>query len=171
MAGPPKAPSAPESSAPEAAAGAPAKMTIRERLRSGSFQVQASLDSLEEAVKKCREILAKASGPEKEALQDILDKLNGIGDILGDRSAEPPSQAEIDKSPAQFEKLAKDSQDDAEDSMTELTQVMDSLDTLVQSVKDDQVEPLDGLRTLVEAVMQDVSGARDAFAGVDSGGQ
>lgn len=168
-AGPSPSPSA--TAEPDARASAPGKLTLRERLRSGSFQVQASLDSLETAVNKCGELLKSATGADKEALKDLLDKLNSVGEVLGDRSTEPPSQQEIGQDPAAFEKLAKESQDDAEDSITELTEVLDSIDTLLQSAKDDRVEGLDALRTLVEAVMQDVSGARDAFAGIDAGGQ
>jgi hypothetical protein len=134
------------------------KPSTFERVRSGIYQINAGLDSIEEALKVAKASTA-ASIDIKESLEDVENSIDSAGEYLAEEAAiEPNSQEPADKLEVRRKKLI----DVVNDALHDLRDARGIVDSLAGET---ETGPLENVGVAVDAAMDDLRGALDALGG------
>ena len=131
---------------------------LYEQLRGGIFQIDASLGSIEDALKE-----AKATSPSTEdirqSLEDIQASIDSAGEILAEEAAVQPEKngdvSSYDKRRAKLVELVNDALHDLRDARG----IVDSL------AGEDDLGPLEPVGVKIDVAMDDLRGALEALGG------
>lgn len=131
---------------------------LYEQLRGGIFQIDASLGSIEDALKE-----AKASSQSTEdirqSLEDIQASIDSAGEILAEEAAVQPEKngdvSSYDKRRAKLVELVNDALHDLRDARG----IVDSLGG------EDDLGPLEPVGVKIDVAMDDLRGALEALGG------
>ncbi len=93
---------------------------LYEQVRSGNYQINAAIDSIEEARKTAKQMAGREKGDTQHALQTIAGFLDKAGSNLADFADEPPS----------FEEFKADFKAQDENRLKAIDQATKSLDLL-----------------------------------------
>jgi hypothetical protein len=134
------------------------KPSTFERVRSGIYQINAGLDSIEEALKVAKASTA-ASIDIKESLEDVENSIDSAGEYLAEEAAiEPNSQEPAEKLEVRRKKLI----DVVNDALHDLRDARGIVDSLAGET---ETGPLENVGVAVDAAMDDLRGALDALGG------
>lgn len=136
---------------------------VHEQLRAGRFQLEGSLDSIEAALNAAKALDKEAKGETKETLDDVVDRINSVGDVLANQKVETPSLAEVKKNFGTQDDARLKAIDDVNDSLTELRETQKIIDALAESAPDPKA--YDDLSALLDTAIEDTHGTLEAFGG------
>lgn len=131
---------------------------LYEQLRGGIFQIDASLGSIEDALKEAKEF--SASGEDiRQSLEDIQASIDSAGEILAEEAAVQPEKngdvSTYDKRRVKLTELVNDALHDLRDARG----IVDSLGG------EDEPGPLESVGVKIDVAMDDLRGALEALGG------
>ncbi len=150
--------------APTASLPADANEAVREQLRSGLFQLSAALDSIQEALKQAKEIQKGSKGRLKEAMSEVVDRIDSCGSTLADHNSDPPTVDDVKKDFAKFDDQRLKTVDDVNDTLSELKEIKGMVGGLTGDTPELE-DKLTRLAALVDQAMEDASGTLLALGG------
>ena len=134
---------------------------LYDKLHSGHFQIDAALDSIEEALKEAR-ATKPTSADVKQSLDDIMDSIDSAGNALGDEVGEEPHRDQVEKDLAKSEARRVNLCALVNDSLHDLRDARGIVDSLADSNGAGPLEPV-GLK--IDVAMEDLRGALEALGG------
>lgn len=154
---PPKSPSAKQSE--------DKAVDVYALVRAGATEMSGAIDSIAEALDQAKKAQATASGKTRQALDEVVDRIDGVGETLADYSLDPPQRAEFEKRvPAEDERRLAAIQA-ANDGIHELQDASGIARSLLDDAPPAVSEELKKLAGLIDLAIQDVSDAVAAFGG------
>ncbi|MBC8066256.1 MAG: hypothetical protein H7Y17_15600 [Chlorobia bacterium] len=134
---------------------------IYEQLRSGVFQINAGLDSIEAALGEAKKASPSTSAV-KESLADIQASIDSAGDGLGEEAAEEPQKGtDLPTLDARRKKLI----DLVNDSLHDLRDARGIVNSLAG---ESGQGPLDAIGIKIDVAMDDLKGALEALGGKEA---
>lgn len=129
-----------------------------EGLRSGQFQIEAALDSIEEALNAAR---AKSSDSIeiKQSLEEIATSIDSAGNNLAEEAAVQPNKGEPVSKVAARKKLLSDLVNDSLHDLRDARGIVDSL------AEGNEAGPLEDIGVLIDVALDDLRGALEALGG------
>src|SRR5580698_1184853 len=70
---------------------------LYEKVRSGAYQINAAIDSIEEVRKTTKDLAAHELGQTHEALMSIAKSVSDAGETIADYGADPPTFEQFQK--------------------------------------------------------------------------
>lgn len=137
---------------------------LRSELSSGIYQLGATLDSVQAALEQAKTIDKDAKADFKQAMDDIVDRLNSCGSTLADYNDEPPSLETVAKDFKKYDDQRLKAIDDVNDTVTELKEIKGMVSG-VAGTSDATEDQLTKLAALVDQALEDASGTLDALGG------
>jgi hypothetical protein len=134
---------------------------LYDKLHSGHFQIDAALDSIEDALKEARATKPK-SADVKQSLDDIMDSIDSAGNALGDEVGEEPHRDQVEKDLAKSEARRVNLCALVNDSLHDLRDARGIVDSLADS---NGVGPLEPIGVKIDVAMEDLRGALEALGG------
>ncbi len=133
---------------------------LAEQLRSGTVQMAAASDSIQDALKEAKRAVASLKGDLKDAAQEVVDYIDDAGATVADACADPPALDDVKKDFAAADDVRKHRIAAGNDAYTGLQEAAGSVSDL-----QDQVEGLSTLSDLLKIAISDVSDAIQAYGG------
>jgi len=135
---------------------------LYDQLHSGTFQLEAGMDSIADALKASKE--AKASGDVKKSLDDIQNDIDSAGSSLAEEVDDAPDKAAVAKDMKTFDAKRQKLCDLVNDSLHDLRDARGIVDSLAEDGKD---SPLESIGQKIDVAIDDLKGALDALGGKD----
>lgn len=136
-----------------------ANPTPYEKGRSGLFQINAALDSIEVALAEAK-AMPTYNIDQRESLAEVQEYLDSAGAGLAEESAMPIDRA---AQPAQLEVRRKKLVEIANDSLHDLREARGIVDSLAEG--DTATGPLEPIGLKIDVAMDDLRGALEALGG------
>jgi len=137
---------------------------LRTELSSGLFQLSATLDSIQAALKSSKELQKVATGTLKEALAEVTDRIDSCGSTLAEHSEQPPTAELIKGNFSKYDDQRLKTIDDVNDSLAELREVKGMVKGLTGDTPELEDE-ITKLTALVDQAMEDATGTLQALGG------
>ncbi len=137
---------------------------LHEQLSSGHFQLSATLDSIQEALKLAKQIKKDAKGTIAEAMADVVDRIDSCGSTLSEHIEDAPGVADVKKDFAKYDDQRIKTIDDVNDTIAELKEVKGMVAGLTGDTPDLEDE-ITKLAALIAQAMDDAEGTLKAFGG------
>jgi len=137
---------------------------LHEQLSSGLFQLSATLDSIQSALKEAKDLQRDAKGALKEGLVDVVDHLDSCGATLADHNEDPPTVEEIKKNFAPLDDKRLKTIDDVNDTLSDLKESKGMVSGLTGDT-DELEERVTRLAALIDQAMEDARGTLQALGG------
>lgn len=133
---------------------------LAEQLRSGSVQLSALLETIQEADAEAAALHAKAKPSEKEALTELRDFLASTADAAAEYAAQPPTEAEVTAAFAKFDEQRLTAITELNDALVDLSSARGTAEALAEADA-----AYDGLASLLELAGQDLEEGISALGG------
>lgn len=133
---------------------------LYEQLRAGSVQMDAAASTLEEVRAAAKAMQGSLGGEGEDALEQVLEALDGVGTVLTDLAAPPPSLEEVRAGFASADDRRKQAIADGNDAYFELGDVLGNVRSL-----EDKYPDFIKLSDLLSLAQGDVAEAVEALGG------
>jgi hypothetical protein len=135
-------------------------VALHEQLRAGSVQMDGAASTLEEVREAARRMQGSLGGEAEDALGQVLRVLDGVGAVLTDLAAPPPTLEEVQAGFASADDRRKQAISDGNDAYFELGEALGDVRSL-----EDQYPDFIKLSDLLSLAQSDVAEAVEAFGG------
>lgn len=139
---------------------------LRDQLSAGSYQFDAAVDTTSSALEAVKALHKEIEDPTfKQALAEVEEILNVVGQRLSDYTDEPPPLIEIEKAFAEFDDQRLKAIEAGNDSIHEIQEAIGILRAITEEQAAGRTGRLaDMINDLVE-IVDDIAGAVQAFGG------